>query len=254
MPESIVRMNYSVLSETPDEDEFGNLVEQVSIAIKNKDFTNKYLHRAVSLMQRRGGEEQFSSTIYVNCDVNATIKWWAQMERYKFATFTTSTSTMKRIMTMDFDKCFHEQTNTHSIDFLKDMRNAALVGEDDVCETEVLYSTPLGMELTAGMSFSYRCLQNIYSQRCDHKLQEWKDFCSWIETLPMAEEFLIDRKKKYGIINIRPKEGDIVIINKDIYAYVNKQLYYVEDDYKDDVLNAKNSKERSEILKNHLDK
>ena len=34
---------------------------------------------------------------------------------------------------------------------------------------------------------NYEVLANIYKSRKDHKLDEWRDFCSWIETLPYSE-------------------------------------------------------------------
>lgn len=37
-------------------------------------------------------------------------------------------------------------------------------------------------------------LANIYRQRKNHKLDEWREFCKWIETLPYSE--LITVKKK----------------------------------------------------------
>ena len=55
---------------------------------------------------------------------------------------------------------------------------------------EILYSNPAGFTLTARMTTNYRCLRNIYIQRHDHCLPEWRAFCKWIETLPYAEEFL----------------------------------------------------------------
>lgn len=33
-------------------------------------------------------------------------------------------------------------------------------------------------------------LLKIYRARKNHKLDEWRDFCSWIETLPYMSEFL----------------------------------------------------------------
>lgn len=30
-------------------------------------------------------------------------------------------------------------------------------------------------------------LANIYKSRKDHKLDEWRNFCKWIETLPYSE-------------------------------------------------------------------
>ena len=57
---------------------------------------------------------------------------------------------------------------------------------------EILYSNPAGFTLTARMTTNYRCLRNIYIQRHNHRLPEWRAFCKWIETLPYAEEFLIN--------------------------------------------------------------
>ena len=57
---------------------------------------------------------------------------------------------------------------------------------------EILYSNPAGFRLTARMTTNYRCLRNIYKQRHDHRLPEWRAFCDWIETLPYAREFLVN--------------------------------------------------------------
>ena len=57
---------------------------------------------------------------------------------------------------------------------------------------EILYSNPAGFKLTARMTTNYRCLRNIYKQRKDHRLPEWRAFCAWIETLPYAQEFLVN--------------------------------------------------------------
>lgn len=35
--------------------------------------------------------------------------------------------------------------------------------------------------------FSYEALAKIYKERKNHKLDEWVDFCAWIETLPYSE-------------------------------------------------------------------
>ena len=57
---------------------------------------------------------------------------------------------------------------------------------------EILYSNPAGFLLTARLTTNYRCLRNIYIQRKDHRLPEWREFCRWIETLPYAEELLVN--------------------------------------------------------------
>ena len=34
---------------------------------------------------------------------------------------------------------------------------------------------------------NYEVLANIYKSRKDHKLDEWREFCKWAETLPYSE-------------------------------------------------------------------
>ena len=37
------------------------------------------------------------------------------------------------------------------------------------------------------VQLNYAVLRNMYHARRNHKLDEWHDFCSWVETLPYAE-------------------------------------------------------------------
>lgn len=39
--------------------------------------------------------------------------------------------------------------------------------------------------------FSYQTLRRIYYQRKGHRLPQWKMFCDWIKTLPLAQELII---------------------------------------------------------------
>lgn len=34
---------------------------------------------------------------------------------------------------------------------------------------------------------NYEVLSNIYKSRKNHKLDEWREFCGWVETLPYSE-------------------------------------------------------------------
>ena len=56
---------------------------------------------------------------------------------------------------------------------------------------EILYSNPCGFKLTAGMTTNYRQLKTIYHQRKTHRLPEWREFCAWVETLPMFKELCL---------------------------------------------------------------
>ena len=43
------------------------------------------------------------------------------------------------------------------------------------------------LEQTRNVMMNYEVLANIYKSRKDHKLDEWRNFCKWIETLPYSE-------------------------------------------------------------------
>lgn len=46
-------------------------------------------------------------------------------------------------------------------------------------------------------TISYQTLRRIYFQRRHHRLPLWQEFCSWIESLPLAKELItIDKDEK----------------------------------------------------------
>jgi hypothetical protein len=49
-------------------------------------------------------------------------------------------------------------------------------------------STPEGLMLTRGCITNYQSLKTVFSQRSTHKLEEWRDVCQWIASLPYAVE------------------------------------------------------------------
>ena len=40
---------------------------------------------------------------------------------------------------------------------------------------------------TRNVMMNYEVLANIYKSHKNHKLDEWRDFCKWIEELPYSE-------------------------------------------------------------------
>lgn len=49
---------------------------------------------------------------------------------------------------------------------------------------------PSSYNQRATVQMNYAVLQNIYRSRKNHKLDEWRDFCEWIEKLPYAKELI----------------------------------------------------------------
>lgn len=170
-----------------------------------REVEDKDVKRGVNLVNAtktgNTAHHQFLTGIRVNFDLTCSNKMWVEAERYRFLEFVSSQSTMHRITKFNLDECYNEYVDPLIINIMKDKvteyNRLVEAGNTDpeVLKRkylEILYSNPAGFTLTARMTTNYRCLRNIYTQRKDHRLPEWRAFCKWIETLPYAQEFLIN--------------------------------------------------------------
>lgn len=149
---------------------------------------------------------QFLTGIRVNFDMTFTNKGWVEAERYRFLEFVSSQSTMHRITKFDLDTAYVEYVDPRIIEIMKEkvsdynQINSIKLKDKELEKKrknllaelylKILYSNPAGFKITARMTTNYRCLRNIYIQRRNHRLPEWRAFCKWIETLPYADIFL----------------------------------------------------------------
>ena len=163
-----------------------------------------------SLAQSAHGEghDQWLTGVIVQFDLTFSNKAWVETERYHFLDFVSSQSTMHRITRFNLDEAYNEYVDKRMIEIMKEKvkdYNEYCVSLEtsllpqcqetlEMFEKEkkrkylgILYSNPAGFEITAGMTTNYRQLKTIYSQRKNHRLPEWREFCSWIETLPQSE-------------------------------------------------------------------
>ena len=170
--------------------------------------TKKDLSRAQKLVDAtktgNGAHAQFMTGIRVAFDLTCSNKMWVEAERYRFLEFVSSQSTMHRITKFDLKDQYNEYVDPRVIEIMKEKvaeyNRIAEVNADadrnpEILKRkylEILYTNPAGFTLTARMTTNYRCLRNIYMQRKDHRLPEWRAFCKWIETLPYAKELLIN--------------------------------------------------------------
>ena len=151
----------------------------------------KHRRRAERLAQApaNSGHCNFLKGVLVTFNVTGTIKWWEQFQRYHFATIISSQSTMHKITSMDFDKCLSDKVLDSTRDNCKrlvEQYNNGAINFDTLID-----NMPLGLMLTARVQTNYLQLRTIYNQRKNHKYHEWKPFCDWIETIPMAKEFIM---------------------------------------------------------------
>ena len=133
------------------------------------------------------GHDNWLNGVVVQFDLQATVKFWTEMERYHFIDFVSSQSTMHRIAKFDLDKAYCEYTDPRMVDIMKELVARYNETGDRNDYLRCLYSNPCGMMLTARMTTNYRQLKTIYLQRKTHRLPEWRFFCRWVEDLPVAE-------------------------------------------------------------------
>lgn len=159
----------------------------------------------VSLAQSPKGEghDQWLTGVVVQFDLSFSNKAWIEAERYGFLNFVSSQSTMHRITKFDLDNVYNSYVDIRMVAIMKEKiarfnkycaeasKNGIHKTEENIKKNqmylEILYSNPAGFIITAGMTTNYRQLKTIYSQRKNHRLPEWGEFCRWIETLPYSE-------------------------------------------------------------------
>ena len=148
-----------------------------------------------ALAQSNAGEghDQWLSSVIVQFDLTCSVKMWTEFQRYHFFDFCSSQSTMHRIARFNLDDQYDNHVDPRIIAIMKEKveeYNQLLQNESSGASEkylEILYSNPCGFKLTAGITTNYRQLKTMYRQRKNHRLPEWREFCKWIETLPMSE-------------------------------------------------------------------
>lgn len=161
--------------------------------LDESELSEKDIKRAISLANAKGGgHNQFLSGILVSFDLTCTNKMWVEIERYRFITFVSSQSTMHRIAKFNLDKSYNEHIDKRLLEVMEELKREYEANPTPENYLKLLYNNPAGFELTARLTTNYRCLRNVYQQRKGHRLPEWREFCKWIETLPYANELIIN--------------------------------------------------------------
>ena len=159
-----------------------------------------------------GGTEhrKFLRQIMVSVDITAPLYWWKEFDTYKVGTTANSTSTMHKLAstpitldcfeTDDYSKAAIDEVETelptnfvdHLISHLEDLRQMYNDTKDKRYWKELVRWLPNGWLQTRTVTMNYENLRSMYHQRKNHKLTEWHSFCEWVESLPYAQEFIID--------------------------------------------------------------
>ena len=156
----------------------------------------------LSLMKRlrNAGTDhrKFMRMITVYVDITAPLYWWKEFDTYKIGTVANSCSTMHKITEKEFvlDDFSHEHLfiDDEAIDFLKHLISGLNFYRAKYIQTknkdywwQMIQLLPSSYNQRRTVMLNYEVLANMYKSRKDHKLDEWRDFCKWIKTLPYSE-------------------------------------------------------------------
>ena len=138
---------------------------------------------------------KFMRMIPVYVDITAPLYWWKEFDTYKVGTVANSCSTMHKIQEKEFtlDDFSHEHLQApmveilkHTIHGLNDARDAYLSSKDKLMWWQMIQLLPSSYNQKRSVMLNYEVLSNMYKSRKNHKLDEWRDFCKWIEDLPFS--------------------------------------------------------------------
>jgi len=138
--------------------------------------------------------------VMLSVDITAPMYWWKEYDTYKVATVANSTSTMHKIHSKPFeiDDFSHDHLTENGLKVLKGLvdemekiRLEYVETKDKALWYDLIQLLPSSYNQMRTCTLNYETLINIYKSRKHHKLDEWRSFCAWIETLPYAKELII---------------------------------------------------------------
>ena len=153
------------------------------------------------LVKAGSDHSKFMRMITVTADITAPMYWWKEMDTYKVGTVRNSCSTMHTIHKKPFELNdfsmeyvtemsgeYPDQTIAQSIvNLCENYRKECLRSKDKRVWYALIQLLPSSYNQRATWQANYAVLRNIYHARKNHKLDEWREFCAWVESLPYSE-------------------------------------------------------------------
>lgn len=162
--------------------------------VGKKDFT-----LMVKLANAGPDHGKFLRMITVTADILAPLYWWKEFDTYKVGTVANSCSTMHRIHAKEFtlEDFSHERLWDGAKEHLKDTVQVLNYYRQKYIDTgvkdawwQMIQLLPSSYNQRRTIQLNYAVLRNIYKSRKSHKLNEWRDFCTWAERLPYGRQLI----------------------------------------------------------------
>lgn len=191
-----------------------------------------------SLMQHlaKAGTDhrKFMRMLPVYVRITAPLYWWKEFDTYKIGTVANSCSTMHKIQAKEFTledfSCEHLmnvpgegvlpplavlKTTIDTLNAYRKLYQGTLLPDGSIGIHEnrkdiwwqMIQLLPSSYNQTRNVMMNYETLANIYKSRKNHKLDEWRELCKWIESLPYSELITdIEAKDQTSIDNLKSSE------------------------------------------------
>lgn len=142
---------------------------------------------------------KFMRMIPVYVDITAPLYWWKEFDTYKVGTVANSCSTMHKIAEKRFERedfsieHIHNFSEHHWMVCMDNIISSLNVAREKYLETkdknywwQMIQLLPSSYNQKRSIMLNYEVLANMYKSRKNHKLDEWRDFCKWMEDLPFS--------------------------------------------------------------------
>lgn len=128
--------------------------------------------------------------MFISCDITAPLYWWKEFDTYKVGVTANSQSTMHKLCSRPLTVHDFSFEDMHDDEFIVnivlDNLNARIRDyKADMKQNKSLWRTiiqllPCAYNQTRTVTMNYENVLNIYKQRKNHKLSEWRDFCAYM--------------------------------------------------------------------------
>lgn len=134
----------------------------------------------------------------VSFDITTALYFYKEFDQYKIGVTTNSTSTMHKLCSrqLTFDD-FSFDTEDTMTKMIIDNLNARIsdynegMKQNKALWRSIIQLLPSAYNQTRTVTCNYEVILNMYQQRKNHKLKEWRDFCLYMyKNLPYLQDLL----------------------------------------------------------------
>lgn len=205
LEKSIIRSGYPMQAGEP-EDLSMILQQQWNNSENHKNRAKKLAKTPVG-----SGHNNFLKGIIVQFDLKYPQYWTPQLQRYHWFEIISSQSKMHKLTSVrdirehcnkyvlysvvdEINRLIEDYNSfdftNFQLNYIDNANDEYVINSKEELFQYIISNLPMGYEMWMGISTNYLQLKTIYNQRKNHKLEDWKEFCRFIESLPNSRDLL----------------------------------------------------------------